>query len=104
METSFYQELKLQVLNCIDLSKDAIHIHIGLVAFLLAILFWKKGRASAACLIPVFLIATAMEVLDLRDDWQTLGYFRWSASIHDLGNTTLWPLAIYLWLRFRSAK
>lgn len=41
MNTSNYQGLKLAILNLTDLSKDAVHIHIGLVVF--TVLFWKKG-------------------------------------------------------------
>jgi hypothetical protein len=42
-------------------------------------------------LLPVFIVAGAMEFLDLRDDLTSLGYMRWSASGHDLINTIFWP-------------
>ena len=38
-----------------------------------------------------------MEILDLRYDYVSLGYFRLNAitaSIHDLINTTFWPVVI----------
>lgn len=100
METSTYQNLKLEILNVVGLSKDAVHIHIGLVIFLCTVLIWKKGQVKAVCLIPVFLIALSMELLDLRDDWLSLGYMQWSASIHDMVNTTFWPVVLFCYGRY----
>lgn len=94
MDTSFYQNLKLAILNILDLPKDAIHIHIGLVIFFLTVILWKKGRIEITCLLPVLVIACLMEALDLRDDLNSLGYMRWSASLHDFTNTMLWPVLI----------
>jgi len=78
----------------LGLSKDAIHIHVGLAAFFMAVVFWKRGRIELACLVPVVILALGMEVLDLRDDMATFGHFRWSASLHDFFNTTIWPAII----------
>ena len=94
MDTSTYQLLKIHILNFLDISRDAVHIHIGLVVFFLAVVLWKKGRIELACLMPVFLVAMGMEAFDLRDDLRSFGHFRWSASLHDLINTTIWPVAI----------
>ncbi len=73
------------------MSKDAIHVHIGLLVFFLAVVFWRRGRLDYLSLLPVFFIAGVMEFLDLKDDWVSLGYLRLSASAHDLINTVLWP-------------
>lgn len=54
METSNYQNLKLVILDFVNLSKDAIHIHIGLIVFICVVLICKKGRVVHTCLIPVF--------------------------------------------------
>ncbi len=94
METSAYQNLKLVILDVLSLSKDAIHIHIGLLVFFLAIVLWRRGQHDILALLPVFLVAGGMEVLDLRDDLGSLGYMRWSASLHDLINTTFWPTLV----------
>ena len=91
METSPYQQFKLIVLEMLSLSKDAIHMHVGLGVFVLAILLWRRGRVDVLALLPVFLVAGVMEALDLFDDMASLGYLRWSASVHDMVNTTFWP-------------
>lgn len=59
---------------------------------------------SLISLIPVLVIASAMEALDLFDDFRSLGYLNWSNSIHDLINTCFWPVLIYLIVQFKSKK
>lgn len=105
METSAYQNLKLIILDALSLSKDAIHVHIGLLVFFLAVVLWRRGQLDILALLPVFLVAGGMEVLDLRDDLGSLGYMRWSASLHDLINTVFWPTLVVIsskWLMKRE--
>ncbi|ASF49184.1 hypothetical protein Q7A_03195 [Methylophaga nitratireducenticrescens] len=79
--------MKLTILDVLGLSKDAIHIHVGLLVFFLAVVLWRRGRFDVLALFPVFFVAITMEILDLHDDLGSLGYMRWSASLHDLINT-----------------
>ena len=72
-------------------------MHVGLIVFFFAVVLWRKGAIEARCLIPVVLIASLMEVFDLRYDYVARGHFRLkaiTASIHDLINTTFWPVVI----------
>lgn len=96
---SEYQNLKLIILSILEISKDAIHIHIGLIVFIAAVVLWKKGSIDALCLIPVVFVASLMELLDLIDDYTYQGSVRMvalTASIHDLINTMLWPVVIVI--------
>ncbi|MFT5580593.1 MAG: hypothetical protein ACI9WS_003360 [Paraglaciecola psychrophila] len=102
MDTSHYQMAKIHIMNFLPLSKDAVHIYVGLIVFLGAVILWKKGRMLPACLIPVLAIACGMEVFDLIDDWRAFGYPRWSASIHDIVNTVFWPVAIVALVKIRA--
>jgi len=104
MNTSFYQLMKIHILSFFHLSKDAVHIHIGLLAFFLWVLIFRKPLGSLKALIPVLMIAAAMEVFDLRDDFNTFGRFRWGASLHDLINTLFWPVVIVLGVKIRSFR
>ena len=101
---SDYQNAKLIILSILEISKDAIHIHIGLIVFFTAVVLWRKGAIDACCLIPVVIIASLMEMLDLRDDYSSFDRIRMAAvtaSIHDLLNTLFWPVVIVVlaWLR-----
>ncbi len=104
MNTSTYQNLKLQIVDFIGLSKDAIHIHIGPAAFVATIILWKKAKVTPICLIPVLLLAMGMESVDLYDDYKSVGYMRWSNSIHDMINTLFWPVLIVLFFKFRQRR
>ena len=104
METSTCQSIKLIILSLVGLSKDAIHIYIGLLCFFILLIVFKKPIDSWQLLIPVLIVSVAMESLDLRDDLLSLGYFRWSASLHDIVNTMFWPLAIVLLFKFRLVR
>ncbi len=88
----------------LSISKDAVHVYVGLTVFFLAVVVWKKGRIVSACLIPVVVAALAMEVLDLYDDWQSLGHLRWAASVHDIVNTSLWPVVIVVLVKIHALK
>jgi hypothetical protein len=92
-ETAF-QELKLILLSIIPISRDAFHIYIGFFVFVGCILIYK-GKLKWKCLIPVFIIAIGIEVLDLKDDYYYYGFPRWSSSLHDVLNTVFIPLVLY---------
>ena len=85
---------KIHILNAIDLSKDAIHMYIGMVVFVLAVVLWQKRKITWACLLPVLGVALIMEMLDLHDDYRAFGYLRWDASLHDVLNTVFWPCVL----------
>ena len=100
---SEYQNAKLIILSILEISKDAIHIHVGLFVFFTAVVLWRKGSIDVRCLIPVVFVASLMELLDLIDDYTYQGSVRMvalTASIHDLINTMLWPVFIVVlaWL------
>ena len=105
---SAYQTLKLYLLSLIPLTKDATHIYIGMLVLLIWVIAFRRPLHSLTSLIPVVIIASIMEMIDLYDDMQWLGYPRWSNSWHDLVNTCFWPAVLvisarYGWL-FRHRK
>ena len=104
MNTSIYQLTKIHVLSFLNISKDAMHVYIGLSVLLLWVLFTRKPLRSLKNLIPVILAAMVMEVFDLRDDFSSFGRFRWDASLHDILNTMFWPVVIIFLSRFRLIK
>ena len=100
---SEYQNAKLIILSILEISKDAVHIHVGLIVFFAAVVLWRKGSIDAWCLFPAIVVASLMELLDLRDDYSDQGSIRaaaLTASVHDLINTMLWPVVIVVlgWL------
>ena len=101
METSAFQGVMLVVGAMFTLSKDALHIHVGLLVFLTVCYFTRKNYRAAIPLLAVLLLAILGEVLDARDNFASLGRWRWRASLHDILNTMFWPIVLSLLIRFR---
>lgn len=103
-----YQDFKLTILSLTGLSRDAIHIYIGLFAFFSFIAFFQKGRIEPTALLPVILIALGMETIDMADSYNALSTLNWKDSAHDLLNTIFWPATIVLLAKlnyaFKSTK
>lgn len=102
MTTSTVQAAKLAVVAATGLAKDALHIYVGLAVFLLVLALWPGSRRTWRPLLIVLLVAVGGELLDLRDDLASLGYWRWSASLHDVLNTAFWPAVLSGLMRWTS--
>jgi hypothetical protein len=100
METSVVQSIKLAIVAATGLSKDALHIYVGLVVFLAMAAVLRKPLRSIIPWLVVVAVAIAGEALDMRDDVASLGYWRWNASLHDILNTIFWPTVLFLLARF----
>ena len=108
MQTSAVQHAKLAIISTMGLSKDALHIYVGLAAFLVTAIVLRKSLRSIAPWLVVVAIAVAGELIDMRDDIYSFGYWRWRASLHDVLNTLFWPTVLFLHARlgafFRGRK
>lgn len=100
MAMSTFQSIKHEIVHFASLSKDSLHIHVGLLVFLLAAAVARKGLRSVFPLAAVLVVALAGELLDARDDFRKLGYWRIGASLHDFANTVVWPVALWLLARY----
>ena len=96
-----YQQLKNEILSVVGVSKDAVHIYIGIGCFLVSILALRLAPTAYRALLLGFLVSVAMEVLDLRDNVRYREATRAVASLHDLFNTNLLPYLIVVALRLR---
>ena len=93
---SNYQLLKLWLLAALPLTKDAIHVYIGFLCLLVALLVFRRRLSSYQALIPGLLVSLVMEIFDLRD-----GY-NWAASVKDLINTNLMPFVLVTLARLQT--
>ena len=93
---SNYQLFKLGLLAVLPLAKDAIHVYIGFLCLLVALILFRRKLSSFTALIPGLLFACALEVLDLRDG------FAWQESVKDIVNTNLMPFVLVLLARWRT--
>ncbi len=93
---SNYQLLKLWLLAAVPLTKDAIHIYIGFLCLLVALIVFRRRLTSYWALVPGLLVSVTMEIFDLRD-----GY-GWTASVKDLINTNLMPFVLVTLARLQT--
>ena len=91
-----YQLLKLWLLAALPLTKDAIHVYIGFLCLLVAIVAFRRRLTSYWALLPGLLVSVTMEILDVRD-----GYV-WTASVKDLINTNLMPFVLVTLARLKT--
>ena len=96
-----YQQLKGQILAVVGLSKDAVHLYIGLGCFLLSVLVLRFSPTQYRSLILGLVVSLGMEALDLRDNVRYRETTRALASLHDLVNTNLLAYLIVVALRLR---
>jgi hypothetical protein len=95
---SWLQEMKLLLMGSTGLSKDALHIYVGLAVFCLALTRWRIG--SLPPLLLVLAVALAGEVWDLVDNIRTQVPMQWAGHFKDLWNTLFWPTALTVLARF----
>jgi hypothetical protein len=93
---SDYQVFKLWWVSVLPLTKDAIHVYIGFLCLLLALIVFRRRLSSFTALIPGIVVSITMEIFDLRDG------FGWLASLKDLVNTNLIPFLLVLLTRWRT--
>jgi hypothetical protein len=94
MEPSAVQAIKMAIVGASGLSKDALHIYVGLAVALAACTVLRRPLGSWTPVLAALAVAMAGELLDMRDDIASLGYWRWSASLHDMANTVFWPAVL----------
>jgi hypothetical protein len=98
---SAIQSMKLAIVSATGLSKDALHVYVGLAVFVVVALLSKSARSSWRSLVAVLVVAICGELLDMADDLMSLGHWRWHASVHDVVNTCFWPAVLSVLARLR---
>ncbi|WP_324749440.1 hypothetical protein SH591_12735 [Sphingomonas sp. LY54] len=97
---SIFQSAKLFLVETTDLSKDALHIYVGLGVMLLVVIVLRKSLADWRPLAAVALAAVAGEVWDVIDTLSHGGTPRWSLNGKDVWNTMFWPTILFGLARF----
>ena len=98
----WYMDLKTQVVAATGLSMDALHIHIGMAAFVIACFVLRRKAGDLAPFLLVMLLAIAGEVLDLQGQLSRELPLDMGESVHDIVNTTAIPFIVSLLARFSA--
>jgi hypothetical protein len=99
---SFFQDAKLVLVQATDLSKDALHVYVGLGVMLLVAILLRRPLRDWRPLAAVALAAVAGEIWDVIDTLSHDGTPRWSLNWKDVWNTIFWPTVLFLMARFTN--
>ena len=99
---SLFQDAKLLLVEATNLSKDALHIYVGLGVMLLAAILLRRSLKDWRPLAAAALAAVAGEVWDVIDTLSHGGTPRWSLNWKDVWNTLFWPTVLFVLARFTS--
>jgi hypothetical protein len=97
---SLFQSAKLFVVEASDLSKDALHVYVGLGVMLLVVIAFRKPLRDWRPIAAVALAALAGELWDVIDTLSHGGTPRWSLNWKDVWNTMFWPAVLFGLARF----
>lgn len=99
-----YQDFKMVIVHGLDLAKDAIHIYLGFLAWLISVLFFHKSPRSPHVLILGFVLSLLMELADLRGEVIQYRAPDWGGSLHDIINTNFIPALLLFFFQTHKDK
>jgi hypothetical protein len=99
----FLPEAKAWVIGATAWSKDALHIHVGLIVFFAAMLVLQRRLGDIWPLAVVLTVAIAGEAWDLRDRWVADMNADVPGHVHDIVNTLFWPTLLTIAPRLRPS-
>ena len=100
---SVFQSAKIFLGEITNLSKDALHIYVGLGVMLLVVIAFKKPLSDWRPIAAVALASVAGEIWDVIDTFSHGSTPRWNANWKDIWNTMFWPTALFGLARFTKA-
>ena len=97
---SVLQSAKLVLLEASSLSKDALHVYVGLAVMLAVVIGFKRSLGDWRPLAAVAFASVAGEVWDVIDTFSHGRSPRWNANWKDIWNTMFWPTILFGLARF----
>lgn len=100
MNESAFQDSKIWLIDALGLSRDALHIFVGLIVFLGVALILRRPLGSWLPLLAAIAAALIGEAWDWIDDarrgFEHVAWRHW----HDLWVTSFWPAILFALARF----
>ena len=82
------------------LTRDSLHIQIGLAAFFICAWVLRVPLSNWKPLALVFVLELINELLDIRRNLMLYSHVGWRDSLHDIVNTAFWPTLIFVMVRY----
>lgn len=97
---SVLQTGKMVLIEATSLSRDALHVYVGLAVMLLVVIAFKRSLADWRPIAAVGFASVAGEVWDVIDTFSHGGTPQWQANWKDIWNTLFWPTLLFGLARF----
>ncbi|MBI2608908.1 MAG: hypothetical protein HYW47_04825 [Deltaproteobacteria bacterium] len=101
---SLYLEFKYFFSDFLNLHSDTIHVYLGCAVLFLCYFLFKIKLSSFKILIPVFVLAVGMEVVDIYEHCVSYGFVKWYESFKDIINTSLLPTLLVFFFKQQSSQ
>lgn len=101
---SYYQTLKIFLLENIDLSRDGFHIFLGFSAYLIVCSLFRLKLTSFKSLIAPITMAIILELIDIRDMLASGIHLVLLGNLKDVVTTSLLPLLTTIYLRRTASR
>ncbi len=99
-----YNSLKTDLAALLGMSKDALHIHIGLAIFVTLMLVLRRSPGSLLPWLGVLAFEVINEILDIFHWHEGTYSFEIGDSFKDVLNTMFWPTVAVFAFRVFSAR
>lgn len=95
----FLPDAKARLIELTSLSKDVLHVHVGLIVFFAAMLLLRRKLGDWWPWTIVLAVTLLGEVWDVRDRWAAGLAADPGGHLQDILNTLFWPTALTLAFR-----
>jgi hypothetical protein len=99
-----YNTLKTELSNLLGISKDALHIHLGLALYLLVALVFRRRLSSWLPWLALLAFEIVNELVDIFHVHGGVMGFELGDSLKDVINTMFWPTVVLVVARTRAAQ
>jgi hypothetical protein len=99
-----YNALKTELSELLGITKDALHIHIGLAIFLGVALVFRRSLASWIPWLALLAFELANELMDIFHLHGGAIGFEMGDSLKDILNTMFWPTVVLLAARWHRRR
>lgn len=96
------QTIKLHALDFTHLSKDALHIYVGLTILFAVAISLRLSLRDWRPITAVAVAAFAGELWDIADRVSDGSSAKWAATWKDILNTMFWPAVLFVLARFTN--
>ncbi|WP_106639872.1 hypothetical protein [Allosphingosinicella vermicomposti] len=100
--TTQYADIKIFVEAYTGLERDALHVHLALLLYLLAMFIFRQTRRSRLPWLVVLAVELLNEMFDIRRAQMGGSPIAWDEGLKDLWNTMLWPTVLLVIGRYTT--